>query len=71
MDNTGTFRTLPNRDFSGRKAGNLKEVGLGSINGGVWGAFQRGSLSKRHSESMPGVGLMARVVVGKGWRSSL
>ena len=34
MDTTGTFRTLHDRELSGRKAGNLKEVGLGWINGG-------------------------------------
>ena len=34
MDTTGTFRTLHNRKLSRRKAGNLKEVGLGWINGG-------------------------------------
>ncbi len=34
MDTTGTFRTLHDRELSGRKAGNLKEVGLGWMNGG-------------------------------------
>ena len=34
MDTTGTFRTLHDRELSGRKAGNLKLVGLGWINGG-------------------------------------
>ena len=34
MDTTGTFRTLHDRKLLGRKAGNLKEVGLGWINGG-------------------------------------
>ena len=34
MDTTRTFRTLHNRELSGRKAGNVKEVGLGWINGG-------------------------------------
>jgi len=34
MDTTGTFRTLPDRKLSGKKAGNLKEVGLGWIHGG-------------------------------------
>ena len=29
MDTTGTSRTLHDRELSGRKAGNLKEVGLG------------------------------------------
>ena len=33
MDTTGTFRTLQDRELSGRKAGNLKEVGLGWISG--------------------------------------
>ena len=33
MDITGTFRTSHDRELSGRKAGNLKEVGLGWING--------------------------------------
>ena len=33
MDTTGTFRTLQDRELSGRKAGNLKEVGLGFSNG--------------------------------------
>ena len=33
MDITGTFRTLHDRELSGRKSGNLKEVGLGWING--------------------------------------
>ena len=32
MDTTGTFRSLHNRELLGRKAGNLKEVGLGWIN---------------------------------------
>ena len=34
MYTTGTFRTLHDRELLGRKAGNLKEVGLGWINGG-------------------------------------
>ena len=34
MDILGTFRTLHNRELLGRKTGNLKEVGLGWINGG-------------------------------------
>ena len=34
MDTTETFRTLHNRELLGRKAGNLKEVGLGWISGG-------------------------------------
>ena len=34
MDTTGTFRTLHDRELSGKKAGNLKEVGLEWINGG-------------------------------------
>ena len=34
MDTTGAIRTLHDRELSGRKAGNLKEVGLGWINGG-------------------------------------
>ena len=48
MDTTGTFRTLHNRELSGRKAGNLKEVGLGWINGGRkdrgfrWGKIRGG-----------------------------
>ena len=29
MDTTGTFRTLHDMELSGRKTGNLKEVGLG------------------------------------------
>jgi len=29
MDTTGTFRTLHDRELSGRKSGNLKELGLG------------------------------------------
>ena len=33
MDTTGTFRTLHNTELSGRKAGILKEVGLGFSNG--------------------------------------
>ena len=28
MDTTGTFRTLHGKELLGRKAGNLKEVGL-------------------------------------------
>ena len=35
MDITGTFRTLHDRELSGRKAGNLKELGLGRISGVV------------------------------------
>ena len=48
MDTTGTFRTLHNRELSGRKVGNLKEVGLGWINGGRkdrgfgWGMIRGG-----------------------------
>jgi len=48
MDATGTFRTSHNRELSERKAGNLKEVGLGWINGGrkdrgfVWGNIRGG-----------------------------
>ena len=34
IDTAGPSRTLHNRELSGRKAGNLKEVGLGWINGG-------------------------------------
>jgi len=33
VDTSGTFRSLHDRNLSGRKAGNLKEVGLGWING--------------------------------------
>ena len=32
MDTTGTFRSLHDRELSGRKAVNLKEVGFGWIN---------------------------------------
>ena len=48
MDTTGTFRTLHDRELSGRKAGNLKEFGLGWINedskdhGFVWGKIRSG-----------------------------
>ena len=48
MDTTGTFRTLHDRELLGRKAGNLKEVGLGCINGGRedrgfgWGKIRGG-----------------------------
>ena len=34
MNTTGTFRSFHDRELSGRKAGNLKEVGLGWIHGG-------------------------------------
>ena len=33
MDTTGTFRTLHDRELSGRKSGNLKDVGLGGLAG--------------------------------------
>ena len=39
MDTTRTFRTLHDRELSGRKVGNLKEVGLGWIN---WGRKDHG-----------------------------
>ena len=48
MDTTGTLSTLHDRELSGRKAGNLKEVGLGCINGGRkydgfgWGKIRGG-----------------------------
>ena len=48
MDTTGTFRTLHDRELLGRKAGNLKEVGLGWINrcrkdrGFGWGKIRGG-----------------------------
>ena len=48
MDITGTFRTLHDRELSGRKAGNLKEVILGWIKGGRkdrglgWGTIRGG-----------------------------
>ena len=48
MDTTGTFRSLHDREILGRKAGNLKEVGLGWINGGRkdrgfgWGKIRGG-----------------------------
>ena len=48
MDITGIFKTLHDRELSGRKAGNLKEVGLGWINGGRkdcgfgWGKMRGG-----------------------------
>ena len=35
MDTTGSFRTLHDKELSGRKAGNLKEVGLGGLSGVV------------------------------------
>ena len=48
MDITGTFRTLHDRELLGRKAGNLKELGLEWINGGRkdrgfgWGKIRGG-----------------------------
>ena len=48
MDTTGTFRTLHDRELSGKKAGNLKEVGVGWINRGRkdrgfgWGTIRDG-----------------------------
>ena len=50
MDTTGTFHVLTQQGLSGRTAGNLKEVGLGWINGGRndqgfgWGTIRGGGL---------------------------
>jgi len=44
MDTTGTFRTLHDGELLGKKAWNLKEVGLGWINyrGFGWGKIRGG-----------------------------